>query len=99
MEELEARILGGAFGDGDRFEMLGHPSGNALPNPNLQTVDYVRVRILRGPQHKFIFFQNVNEAGIALYQGSGKIDDAAQNIMKTFGGAQPHADFMEYINV
>ena len=99
MEELEARILGGAFGDGYRFEMFGHPSGNALPDPNFQTVDYVSVGILRGPQHKLIFFEHINEAGIALYQGNGKIDDAAQNIMKCFGGAQPHADFMQYINV
>jgi len=99
VEKLEARIEGGTFGNGDRFEVLGDPSGNSLPHAEFQAINNFRVRILGSAKDKFVAFEHVDEAGITLYKGSGKIDNTAKNLMKTIGRAEADRDFMEYINM
>jgi hypothetical protein len=99
VEELESRVLRGFFGDGDGFAMFGNPSRDSLPNAQLQAVNDFRVRVLGGPQGKFVAFENVHEAGVALHQRGGKFNDARKNFMKSVGCSQPSADFMKHVNM
>jgi hypothetical protein len=99
VEELETRIGCGVLGNRDRFLMFGDPSGNSLPDAKLKTIDDVRVGILGSAKDEFIAFEHVDEAGVTLYEGSGKVDDTSKNIMKVVGRAEANGDLMKHINV
>jgi len=74
VEELEARILGSIARDGYWFEVLGNPSGDTLADLELKAVENFGVGILGSAEHKFLVFQHVNEARIALDQCGGELD-------------------------
>jgi len=97
VEELEARILGGVAGDGYRLKVLGDPSGDALANLKLETVEDFGVGVFGGAEDKFLVFQNIDEAGIALDECGGELDDAAQDLMERVGGCHAAAEFMKEI--
>ena len=69
MEKLKARIVRSFLRNRNRLTMLRHPSCYALSNTEFQTIDHIRVRILRCPQHQLVIFQEVDQARVALHQG------------------------------
>ena len=52
--------------------------GDPLAEKNAQVVDNIGVRILRGPEHELIVFEDVDKAGIALDERAGEVDDAIE---------------------
>jgi hypothetical protein len=96
---LKTRIVSGFLGNGHRFTVLRNPSRNALPNAEFEAVDDVGMRILRRPEHEFIAFENVDEAGVALDQCRSKFNDAVQNFVKAVPCTEAFADFVQYIYV
>jgi len=99
VEKLEAGIVCGTLGNGDGFKVLGDPSGNSLPDAELQTIDNFRMRVFGSPKDEFVAFQHIDKAGVTLYEGSGKIYNTGKNLMKAIGGTQTDRDFMKDINV
>src|SRR5579864_6397138 len=99
MKELEARIVRRVFRNGDGLAMLRHPARNALPNAQFQAVDNHWMRVFGSTKNKFIAFENVDEAGVALNQGRREFNNAGQNIMKSVRRTQTDSDFVEYIYV
>jgi hypothetical protein len=98
VEELEARVLGSVTGNGHRFEMLGDPSGNALADLELETVEDFGVGVLGGSEDEFFVFQHVDKAGITLHEGGGELNDAVQDFMERIGGGHAAAEFVKEIN-
>jgi len=99
VEKLEPRVLGGALRNGNWLAMLSNPSGNSLPDAQFQTVDYFLVGILGCAKNQFVIFEDIQEAGVTFYEGRSKIHDTGQNLMKSLSRAEPHRDFMKYINM
>jgi hypothetical protein len=97
VKELEARIVRGFLGDGDGLMVFGDPSGNALPHAEFEAIDNFGMRILGGPQNQFVAFEHVDEARVTTHQTGGEFEDARENLVKSVGRTETHADFMEYI--
>jgi len=97
VEELEARILGSIARDGYWFEVLGNPSGDTLADLELKAVENFGVGILGSAEHKFLVFQHVNEARIALDQGGGELNDAIQDFVERVGSGHAAAEFVKEI--
>ncbi len=95
MKELKARVLGCFFRDRYWLEMFRHPAGDALSDAQFQTVDYLRMRVLRSSQHEFVAIEHVNQAGIALHQRRREIYDTAQNFVEPCRRAQPNANLVQ----
>ena len=73
VKKLEARIVRRFFRNGNWLAVLRHPACNALSNAKFQAVDDVGVRVLRGAKNKFITFEDVDEAGVALDESARQI--------------------------
>ena len=99
VKKLKPGIVRGSFGDCNRFAMLGDPSRNSLPYAELQAIDYFRMRVFGCAKDQFVAFEHVDKAGITLYKGSGKFNNASKNLMKAIGGVQADGDFMKDINM
>jgi len=97
VEELEARILGSIARDGYWFEVLGNPSGDTLADLELKAVENFGVGILGSSEHKFLVFQHVNEARIALDQGGGELNDAIEDFVERVGSSHAAAEFVKEI--
>jgi len=97
VEKLKAGILRRLFGDGNGLAMFRHPSRNALPHAQFQAVDNFFVRVFGGAQNQLVAFENINQAGIALHQRSGKFNNAVQYIVKSIRRTEANTDFVEYI--
>jgi valyl-tRNA synthetase len=57
------------------------------------------MRALGCPQHQFVPFQNVHQAGIAFDQSGREIDNSAENLMETVCCIQTNSDLMQDIYV
>lgn len=82
IEELEARIFRGVARDGDGGAVFGHPSRDALADPQFQAVHYFLMGIFGSAQDEFFLFLHVDEAGIALHQGDGEFQHACQDFVE-----------------
>ena len=98
VEALETGVLKGARRYGDRLQMLGNPTGDALPHLHFQAVDDFGMRIFRGAEDQFFGFEDVNEAGVTFYDGTDEIDDALQDFVKRIGSRHAAANLMEKTN-
>ena len=81
----------------DGLAVFRHPSRNALPHAQFQAVDNFVMRVLRCAQNQFVAFENIDQAGIALHQRSGKFNNAVQYIVKSVRRTETNTDFVEYI--
>jgi hypothetical protein len=99
VKKLETRIVGGSFRNGHGFAVFCDPSGNSLPDAELQAINDFSMRIFGSAKDKFVAFEHVDEAGVTLYKGSRKIDNTRKNLMKAIGRAEADGDFMKDINM
>lgn len=99
IEKQKAGISRGVFGDRDRLFIFCDPSGDAFTHVQFQAIDRIGVRILGRSQDEFFAFENIDEAGIALDQSGGKIDDAGQNFVKSIRCGKTDADFVQNLNM
>jgi hypothetical protein len=97
VEKLEARIMGGVLRDRHRFAVLRDPSRDSLPDAQFQAIDHFRMWVFRRPQDKFIAFEHIEEAGIALYKRGCKIDNPGKNFMESVCRVQTGRNFMQYV--
>ena len=79
--------------------MFGHPSGDALADSQLQSIDDIRVRRLRCAQHEVVVVEHVHETRVALHDGRHEVDDAREDGVQGISSRDPAADFMEKIDV
>src|SRR5581483_2245078 len=96
-EEVEAGIAKSIFAECNRFEVLGNPSGDALPNAKLEAVYHFRMRILRRAQNEFIALQNVDEARVALDLAGDERDNSLQDIVQHIGACHAAADLVQQV--
>ena len=99
VKKLKARIVSCALGNGHGFAVLSHPSGNSLPDAQLQAINDIRMRILGSAKDQFIAFEHIDEAGVTLYEGSGKLNNTRKNFMKAIGRTEADGDLMEHVDM
>ena len=59
--------------------MLRHPAGNAFSQLQLQAIDGFGMRILGGPQDKFVAFEHVDKTGVAADDGGREVHHFRQH--------------------
>jgi hypothetical protein len=57
------------------------------------------MRVPGSSKNKFIAFKYVDQAGVALDQRGGKLDNAIQNFVKSVGRAEAFTDLVQYVYV
>src|SRR5687768_16856233 len=95
VEHLEARILEGMATHHHRLPVLRDPAGDALAHPQLEAIDEVPSRLLRGAQDQVIVFEHVDETGIALHDAGHHVHHAVQHRLQRLRGGEPAADLVE----
>jgi hypothetical protein len=75
------------------------PSGNALTDLQVEAIDYIGMRVLRGPQHQFVLFKDVDKAGIALNHRGGELHNPLQQRMQWIGSGHAAANFVEKVDL
>ena len=58
--------------------VLRHPSRDSLPQPQLEAIHDVGMRVLGGAKNQLAIFERVEEAGIAAHHRGREIDDVPQ---------------------
>jgi hypothetical protein len=100
VEEPKTHILGSALRNRHRLAMFRNPPGDALSYPQLQPVNhFVLVRILGSPQNQFVFFAQVNEAGVTFHYRGNEFDDLFEILMKGISRGHAAAYIMQKIDI
>ena len=101
VEEFEARIFGGVARDGHGGAVFGDPAGDALADAEFEAVENLLVGIFGGAQDQFFLFLDVDEAGVALYEGHGEFEDALKDFVKRIlvGSGNAAAEVVEQIYI
>jgi hypothetical protein len=63
----------------------------------LEAVENFGVGILGGAEDELFIFEHIDEAGIALDQSGGELNDAVQDFVKRVGGGHAAAEFVQEI--
>src|SRR5687767_3170928 len=95
VEHLEARILEGMATHHHRLPVLRDPAGDALAHPQLEAIDEVPARLLRGAEDQLIVFEHVDETGIALHDAGHDVHHAVEHRFQRLRRGEPAADLVE----
>ena len=81
MKKLESWIVVRITRNHDARPFLSDPPGDTLPQPDRDTSDQFRVRVLRSSKNEFVLAvrQEVQEAGIRLGHFDDNFDDMFEN--------------------
>jgi len=97
VEELEARVVRGFFGDGDGRVVFGNPSGDALTDAKFEAIDDIGMRVFGCAEDEMLTLQYVNQAGIAFHEAGCEFDYLIQNFVKTVRRCEAAANLMKKV--
>jgi hypothetical protein len=77
--------------------VCGHPSGDALADPQLQAIHLSGMGILGSAQDEILPFQHIHETRITLDERHCTGNYLLENFVKWVGGSHTAANFVEKI--
>ncbi len=98
-EREEAGILVGVAADGNGHFVFGDPASDAVADLELEAIDDFGVGIFGRAKDEFVFFENVDEAGIEFGDDGDEVNHFAKDFVERIGGGEAAADFVKEIDL